>query len=209
MRYIVALTGGIGSGKTTVANAFARKGIDIIDADIISREIVEPGQPALAALSEKFGPHILLPDGALNRKALREIIFNDTEKKQWVNALLHPLVHARTQYLLNLATSPYVLWVVPLLIENGLQTQANRVLVIDVNRDVQRIRTMQRDGVSAEQAENIINAQVPREQRLSYADDIIDNNGAADTIEPRVALLHNSYLKLAAAMPRQDINKNE
>ena len=209
MTYIVALTGGIGSGKTTVSNAFARLGVTLVDADVIARQVVEPATPALNALAEKFGQQILQQDGSLNRPRLREIIFSDGAAKQWVNQLLHPVIQAETQRLINNATTPYVLWVVPLLIENGLQSKANRVLVIDVNQDVQLARTVSRDGVSRQQAENIIAAQVPRQQRLECADDIIDNNGGPETIEPRVASLHSRYLQLAASATRQDINKNE
>jgi len=209
MSYIVALTGGIGSGKSTVANAFARLGVTLVDADVIARQVVEPATPALKALAEKFGRQILQPDGALNRSRLREIIFSDSAAKAWVNQLLHPAIQAETQRLIKDATTPYVLWVVPLLIENGLQTRANRVLVVDVNQDVQLARTISRDGVSRQQAENIIAAQVPRQQRLDCADDIIDNNGGPETIEPRVASLHSHYLELAASATRQDINKNE
>ncbi|NMP27766.1 dephospho-CoA kinase [Rahnella sp. SAP-1] len=209
MSYIVALTGGIGSGKSTVANAFGRLGVPLIDADIIARQVVEPGTPALAALVERFGKQIIENDGSLSRRHLREIIFSNTTEKQWVNQLLHPLIQAETQRLMQTASTPYVLWVVPLLIENGLQARANRVLVVDVSEDVQLSRTISRDGVSRQQAENIIAAQVSRQQRLACADDIIDNNGGPETIEPRVASLHSRYLQLSASATRQDIDKNE
>lgn len=209
MSYVVALTGGIGSGKSTVAESFARRGVSIVDADVIARQVVEPGQPALHELALRFGKNIILHDGSLNRAVLREYIFNDPLAKQWVNQLLHPLIHAKTGQLIRAATTPYVLWVVPLLIENGLQNQANRVLVVDVDEQTQLVRTMQRDGVSRQQAEQILRAQVSRQQRLACADDIIDNNGGAETIEPRVASLHSRYLELAASATRQDIDKNE
>lgn len=209
MSYIVALTGGIGSGKSTVANAFARLGVPLIDADIIARQVVEPATPALSALAERFGKQIIQPDGSLNRSRLREIIFSNGKDKQWVNQLLHPIIQAETQRLIEAASTPYVLWVVPLLIENGLQGRANRVLVVDVSEDVQLARTISRDGVNRQQAASIIAAQASRQQRLDSADDIIDNNGGPETIEPRVASLHSRYLELAASATRQDIDKNE
>src|SRR5476649_253501 len=200
MSYVVALTGGIGSGKSTVAESFARHGVSIVDADVIARQVVEPGQPALHDLAVRLGQQILLPDGSLNRALLREIIFSDPTAKQWVNQLLHPLIHAKTRQFIAAATTPYVLWVVPLLIENGLQKQAIRSACW---------RSMLRDGVDRQQAERILCAQVSHQQRLACADDIIDNNGGAETIEPRVASLHSRYLELAASATRQDIDKNE
>lgn len=120
MRYTVALTGGIGSGKSTVANAFADLGINVIDADIIARQVVEPGRPALRAIAEHFGADMIAADGTLQRRALRERIFANPEEKNWLNALLHPLIQQETQHQIQQATSPYVLWVVPLLVENSL-----------------------------------------------------------------------------------------
>ena len=133
MRYIVALTGGIGSGKSTVANAFADLGINVIDADIIARQVVEPGAPALHAIADHFGANMIAADGTLQRRALRERIFANPEEKNWLNALLHPLIQQETQHQIQQATSPYVLWVVPLLVENSLYKKANRVLVVDVS----------------------------------------------------------------------------
>ncbi|ROR05149.1 dephospho-CoA kinase [Erwinia sp. JUb26] len=202
MPYTVALTGGIGSGKSTVANAFARLGVDIIDADIIARQVVEPGQPALLALHKRFGDDVLLPNGALNRAGLRHIIFSSAEEKNWVNNLLHPLIHAETQRQLALAHSAWCLWVVPLLVENGLQRLADRVLVVDVDRETQLIRTMARDSISREQAENILAAQASREARLAVADDIIDNSASPDEVIARVALLNQRYSALATASDR-------
>ncbi|MFI3310363.1 dephospho-CoA kinase [Ewingella allii] len=209
MSYIVALTGGIGSGKSTVADSFARHGVSIVDADVIARQVVEPGQPALQALIDHFGNEIAHDDGSLNRGALRQKIFTHPEEKQWVNQLLHPLIHARTRELFAAATTPYLLWVVPLLVENGLHSVADRVLVVDVSEQTQLARTIQRDGISLQQAQSILSAQATRQQRLACADDIIDNNGGAETLEPRVASLHSRYLELAASATRQDIDKNE
>lgn len=199
MPYIVALTGGIGSGKSTVANAFARQGIDVVDADIIARQVVEPGQPALALLHGRFGDRVLNADDTLNRAELRHIIFNSADDKLWVNNLLHPLIHTETQRQLALSGSAWCLWVVPLLVENSLQHRANRILVVDVDRETQLVRTMARDNISREQAEKILAAQVTRETRLAAADDIIDNSTSPDEMEANVALLHQRYLALAAA----------
>ncbi|WP_427003847.1 dephospho-CoA kinase [Pantoea eucrina] len=198
MLFTVALTGGIGSGKSTVANAFAALGVEIIDADVIAREVVEPGTPALQAIVKRHGESILTAEGTLYRARLREIIFQQPQEKNWLNQLLHPLINARTQQLRAQASSSYVLWVVPLLIENNLQRQADRVLVVDIDEAVQLQRTRQRDGVSLSQAQRILAAQVSREQRLACADDIIDNSGTPEQVLPRVAELHQRYLRLAA-----------
>nr|WP_318382965.1 dephospho-CoA kinase [uncultured Enterobacter sp.] len=204
MGYTVALTGGIGSGKTTVANAFSRCGVNVVDADIIARQVVEPGNPALTAISAHFGEEIINPDGTLNRRLLRERIFSSPQDKAWLNGLLHPLIHQETQRQIAQATSPYVLWVVPLLVENQLQHRADRVLVIDVSPETQISRTMQRDGVTREHAEHILAAQATREARLAVADDIIDNNGAPDAVASDVARLHAAYLHYASQAVSQE-----
>ncbi|MEH2921681.1 dephospho-CoA kinase [Samsonia erythrinae] len=199
MTYIVALTGGIGSGKSTVADEFAKLGTAIVDADLIARQVVEPGKPALDAIRRRFGNTVLNADGSLNRGALRERIFSSPEEKQWLNNLLHPLIHQETQAQFLAASAPYILWVVPLLVENGLQHQAQRILVVDIDRETQLERTLARDGISRQQAENILAAQATREQRLMYADDIIDNSRGPNALAPLVAELHRHYLELAAA----------
>ncbi len=199
MRYTVALTGGIGSGKTTIADAFAARGVDIVDADAIARQVVEPGQPALAEIQAKFGQAVILSDGRLDRKAMRERIFTSAENKAWLNALLHPLIQQETRRQLALTHSVWCLWVVPLLVENNLQHLANRVLVVDVDRETQLRRTMTRDGISREQAEHILAAQATRERRLAVADDIIDNGGSPESVAARVALLDQHYRRLAGA----------
>ncbi|MGP4128794.1 dephospho-CoA kinase [Pantoea tagorei] len=198
MPYTVALTGGIGSGKSTIANAFAALGVPIIDADVIAREVVEPGSAALQRIAERHGERILTEQGALNRPRLREIIFQSPDEKAWLNNLLHPLINARTQQLKALSTAPYVLWVVPLLVENGLQHQADRVLVVDVDEATQLRRTIQRDGIDRQQAQNILSAQATRSARLAVADDVINNSGTPDEALPQVAALHQRYLALAA-----------
>lgn len=204
MKYTVALTGGIGSGKSTVADTFSRAGITIVDADIIARQVVEPGQPALDLISQHFGRELLLSDGSLNRRALRERIFNSTADKHWLNALLHPLIHQRTHDKIEQATSPYVLWVVPLLVENNLQRKADRVLVVDVPVELQIARTMKRDNASRAHAEQILAAQTSREHRLAIADDVINNDGHPDAIEQHVDNLHRQYLMLATRAAQQE-----
>lgn len=204
MGYTVALTGGIGSGKSTVANAFLKNGVSVVDADVIARQVVEPGAPALRAIAAHFGAEILQPDGTLNRRLLRERIFASPDDKRWLNALLHPLIHEETQRQIAEATSPYVLWVVPLLVENQLHTKADRVLVVDVSPETQISRTMARDGVTREHAEHILAAQATREARLAVADDVIDNNGAPDAVASDVARLHEAYLRYASQVVSQE-----
>ncbi|WP_413595539.1 dephospho-CoA kinase [Citrobacter youngae] len=204
MRYTVALTGGIGSGKSTVANAFADLGINVIDADIIARQVVERGMPALQAIAEHFGSDVIAADGSLQRRILRERIFSDPDEKKWLNALLHPLIQQETQRQFQQATSPYLLWVVPLLVENALYEKADRVLVVDVPPETQLRRTMQRDDVTREHVEQILAAQATREARLAVADDVIDNNGAPDAIVSDVARLHALYLQFASQFVSQE-----
>ncbi|MDI3358888.1 dephospho-CoA kinase [Lelliottia sp. V89_10] len=204
MGYIVALTGGIGSGKSTVADAFSRLGIAIIDADIIARQVVEPHTPGLHAIAAHFGKSVINADGTLNRRLLRERIFSQPAEKAWLNALLHPMIHQETQRQIAGSTSPYVLWVVPLLVENQLQHKADRILVIDVSPETQLQRTMLRDNVSREHAEQILAAQATREARLAVADDVIDNDGAPDRIASDVARLHAQYLTYAAQAVAQE-----
>lgn len=204
MGYTVALTGGIGSGKSTVADEFAHLGVTVIDADIIARQVVEPGTPALLAIAERFGPQMINDDGSLNRRRLRERIFAHSEDKAWLNALLHPLIQQETRRQMQASTSPYLLWVVPLLVENRLTDKADRILVVDVPKEMQIERTIRRDGVSREHAEHILAAQATREQRLAAADDVIENMGSADAVASHVARLHEKYLMLASQAASQE-----
>ena len=204
MRYTVALTGGIGSGKSTVADAFSHLGVNVIDADVIARQVVEPGTPALLAIAARFGQQMINNDGTLNRRSLRERIFAHAEDKTWLNALLHPLIQQETRRQIQAASSPYVLWVVPLLVENNLVANADRVLVVDVAKETQIARTILRDRVSREHAERILAAQATREQRLAAADDVIENMGPPDAIASDVARLHEKYLMLASQAASQE-----
>lgn len=197
MSYIVALTGGIGSGKTTVANLFAELNVPIIDADIIARDVVKPNTPALKQISLHFGPQILNDDGSLNRRKLRDIVFHDEQQKVWLNQLLHPLIQQETLKQFAECKRPYLIWVIPLLIENKLIEYADRILVIDVSRETQIARTMKRDNADRQLTENILNAQVDRETRLSYADDVINNEEPIEHIANIVQQLHLHYLALS------------
>lgn len=202
--YVVAITGGIGSGKTTIANQFAALGIEVVDADVIAREVVEPGSPALAAIVNHFGSDILNAQGELDRRALRERIFNHNEEKSWLNALLHPLIRHEMLRQCAAASSPYCLLVVPLLVENRLTGLADRVLVIDVDEETQIERTCRRDGVSRAQAEAILASQASRAERLAAADDVLDNqSGTSETIQARILALHETYLAFASQQARQ------
>ncbi|WP_305406169.1 dephospho-CoA kinase [Photobacterium leiognathi] len=198
MSLVIGLTGGIGSGKTTVANLFADTyGIDIIDADIVAREVVEPNTFGLNAIIEKCGKEILLEDGTLNRSKLRDAIFSQPELKTWLNNLLHPLIREKMQQGINQSQSPYCLLVVPLMVENNLQTMTHRLLVVDVDEQVQIQRTQQRDNVSIEQIKNILASQASRKQRLDAADDVITNNGDNKALVSQVEQLHLQYLKMS------------
>ena len=199
MTIVIGLTGGIGSGKTTVANVFADYGIDLIDADIIAREVVAVGSVGLARITEKFGNSILLNNGNLDRSQLRTVIFSDPQHKEWLNQLLHPLIREKMLADIDRATSPYCLLIVPLMVENNLQTLTDRLLIVDVDQQTQIMRTQQRDNVSLEQIKSILAAQASRQQRLDAADDIICNNGDNQALLTQVAQLHQHYLALAQA----------
>ncbi|AIN47428.1 dephospho-CoA kinase [Candidatus Palibaumannia cicadellinicola] len=210
MPYVVALTGGIGSGKSTVANIFEALGTPIVDADVISRQIVQPHSKALHFIINRFGSIMLYNNGMLNRTALREQIFSNPEDKVWLNNLLHPIIQQLTEQQIHIsyADAPYVLWVVPLLLENNLQQHADRILVVDVSIEKQITRTLIRDNISNKQVENILSAQISHQQRLYYADDIIDNNRSLEETKKHIIKLNNLYLKLAAFKRKQKQNKD-
>lgn len=196
--FIVGLTGGIGSGKTTVSNIFSTLGVDIIDADIVARQVVEPGSEALAAIVNHFGAEYINQQQQLDRTRLRTRIFNNTADKAWLNNLLHPLIRQKTVALLAAAKSEYCLLVAPLLLENGLNKLVNRVLVVDIDEASQISRTVARDPSSSEEIKRIIASQIPREKRLGFADNIIDNQSTnLAEIHQQVDALHQQYLTLA------------
>ena len=198
MTFVIGLTGGIASGKTTVANLFRDKyAIELVDADIIAREVVEPESEGLKAISTRYGKAILWEDGSLNRAALREIIFADPAEKQWLDALLHPMIRQAMQQQLEQVESDYALLVIPLMVENNLQELADHILVVDVDEELQIQRTINRDGVSREQAESILRSQASRAQRLAIADDVITNSSQNQQLLPQVAKLHQKYLEMS------------
>jgi dephospho-CoA kinase len=197
--FVVGVTGGIGSGKTTVTNLFQQHDIVVVDADVIARHIMDKGGEALAAVIDRYGQQALLEDGTLNRAWLRERIFQHPEDKQWLNELTHPLIRKQILAQLHQAQSPYVILSAPLLVENRLTKLCDRVLVVDVSEATQLERTQQRDDVSADQVQSIMNAQASREQRLQAADNIINNEADEAQLVAQVEKLHELYLRLALA----------
>jgi len=198
MALVIGLTGGIASGKTTVANLFQQQfGIEVVDADVVAREVVEPGSAGLNAIVERFGNQILTPQGSLDRAQLREIIFSQPNEKQWINALLHPMIRQRMQHQLQQVQSAYALLVIPLMVENNLQSLANKVIVVDVEPEIQIARTMHRDGVDAKQAESILASQATREQRLAIADYVIKNSTENQKLLPQITELHQKFLEMS------------
>ncbi|MCX8580152.1 dephospho-CoA kinase [Gilliamella sp. B3482] len=194
MSYIVALSGGIASGKSTIAHLFAQLGVPIIDADIIARQVVEVGTPALEQITKHFSQEILLENGELDRSQLREIIFNNDHERLWLNNLLHPIIAQETQKQFAQQTKPYVIWVVPLLIENNLHQLADRVLMIDIPEALQLERLINRDRISESLAKKMIATQVCLTDRLAFADDIIVNDGDLESLKIQVDNLHKQYL---------------
>jgi dephospho-CoA kinase len=193
----IGLTGGIGSGKTTVADCFAELGIELVDADLAAREVVKPGSPALAEIAARFGEEILLADGSLDRAALRAIVFADQEQRLWLEALLHPLINALLRQQLEACQSDYCLLVSPLLLETSQKELVDRIVVIDVSEQTQLTRTMARDGSDEQTIRGIIAAQIDRQSRLQAADDIIDNEKSVSALKQQVQALHEHYLQLA------------
>ena len=192
---IVGLTGGIGSGKSTVARAFGSLGIGWVDADDVAREVVMPGEPALAAISEHFGNDVLHADGTLNRAALRSIVFDNPVERKWLESVTHPRVRERILVHLERLQrqSPYVLLVSPLLFESGQDKLVDRTVVVDVPVELQLSRTRARDDVSEAQVHAILAAQLPREERLTKANDVIDNSGDHASMMQQVTQLDQHY----------------
>jgi len=198
----VALTGGIASGKSTVADLFAALGVPVIDTDLIARQVVEPGQPALREVVDAFGPGVLDDQGQLDRRRMREHIFSDPGAKQRLEAILHPAIRREMERQSLAAGGPYQLLVIPLLTEGGRRDHVDRVLLVDVPEEVQVERLTQRDRVTAEQAQASLRAQATRAERLTMADDVILNTGRIDELRAKVAALHEKYLGLAGVGSR-------
>lgn len=195
--YLVGLTGGIASGKTAVSNLFAAHDIDVIDADVISREVVLPGSAALAQISERHGADILLDNNSLNRAKLRKIIFANDDERHWLESLLHPLIQTSIQEQVAQADSRYALLVSPLLLETQQHQRCDRILLIDVPVSIQIDRAVKRDQNNEDQIRRIIATQMAREERKKRADDIIDNSGALKDLEGHVTRLHQQYLNFS------------
>ena len=207
MTYVVGLTGGIGSGKSTIAELFAELGVPVIDADIVARQIVEKGSPLLQQIVAHFGTEMLLENGELNRAALRKKVFHHETEKQWLNQLLHPAI--RTEMLNQLAQQrePYCIFMVPLLIENKLTALCQRILVVDVSKQTQMTRASQRDNNQLALIKNIMQSQVSRSERLQHADDVIHNDAdlseSLPQLKQKVLDLHHLYLQLAEKFNEQ------
>ncbi|MBI0028318.1 dephospho-CoA kinase [Gilliamella sp. B14448G7] len=194
MPYIVALSGGIASGKSTIANLFAQLGVPIIDADVIARQVVEIGTDAYKVIVKHFSQEILLPNNEIDRSQLRDIIFNNDHERLWLNNLLHPIIQEQTQIQIARQTAAYVIWVVPLLVENNLHNLADRVLMVDTPEQLQLERLIQRDNIDESLAKKMISSQISSQKRLMYADDIIVNNGDLTSLTAQVNKLHQQYL---------------
>ena len=195
--YVVGLTGGIGSGKSTIAKFFMEKNIALVDADQLARQVVSQGTPALSKITDKFGPRILKEDGLMDRKILREIVFNDKTAKIWLEELLHPLIKEALVKFIGAADSKYLILESPLLLETNQHNLVDRILVVDVSETTQLKRTFKRDGGSKSTIKAIMNSQLSRTDRLGKADDIVNNERPADSIKKELESLHTKYISLA------------
>ena len=201
-QFSIGLTGGIGSGKSTVADLFAARGAAIIDTDLIAHQLTAPAGLAIAPIRSAFGDAFINADGALDRAKMREAVFSDPSKKKQLEAILHPLIRAETERAAREAIGDYVIFVVPLLVESGTWVRrVSRVLVVDCPEETQRQRVMQRSRLSEEQVRAIMASQVPRATRLAAADDVILNDGDPALLPANVDRLHTKYRALAAAAP--------
>jgi dephospho-CoA kinase len=196
-RLRIGLTGGIASGKSTVAHRFTDLGISVIDADAAARAVVAPNTPGLAQVIERFGPGILAENGELDRRALRDLIFRDPGSRRDLESVLHPLIRADMEKSADQAVGPYLVMAIPLLIENGPSDRVDRILVVDVDEAVQLQRLMERDGCTSEQARAILASQAARSARLAAADDVLLNAGTVTDLRQAVDRLHERYLRLA------------
>ncbi len=203
--YVVGLTGGIGSGKSTVADLFVARGAALVDTDAIAHELAAPGGGALPAIRARFGDGVLRADGGLDRAAMRRLVFSDPGARQALEAILHPLIRAESERRCAAATSPYVILAVPLLVESGgYRERCDRILVVDCEPAVQVARVMARSGLPEAEVRAILAAQAGRAQRLAAADDVIDNSGTPAALPGQVAALHHAYL--AAALTKVKAN---
>ncbi|MBU4498742.1 MAG: dephospho-CoA kinase [Thiobacillus sp.] len=201
--FVVGMTGGIGSGKSTVADAFAALGVPVIDTDVIARELTAPGGVALQAIRAAFGETLMQADGTLDRVALRRRVFADAAARHQLEAILHPAIRQRVEQTLAHLTARYALLVVPLLVETGAYRDVlNRILVVDCPEEIQIARVMSRSGLARDEAKAILAVQAMRAERLAVADDVILNTASIEDLNAKVADLHQGYLELAAeSMP--------
>ena len=197
-KFIVGLTGGMGSGKTSVANAFAARGASIIDTDAIAHQLTAPGGIAIPAITRNFGKTMLTQQGAMDRAKMRSLIFSDARKKMLLESILHPMIRAEVAKQTELASGFYVIHVVPLLVESS-RWKFSRVLVIDCDEDQQIQRVMQRDGLTEALTKSIIAQQATRQQRLAIATDVLQNQGAFETLIPEIDRLHKLYCQLSSS----------
>lgn len=195
--FTVALTGGIASGKSAVEQRFAARGIEIIDADQVAREVVAIGTPGLAEIADAFGTGVLAADGSLDRQKMRRHVFTDAASRRRLEAIIHPRVRRAMMHRTGEVRSAYGMLVIPLFVESGEYDWVDRVLVVDVPRMMQVTRLLARDGISRELVESMLDAQATREQRLAIADDVIDNSGDLGALDEAVEALHRKYLALA------------
>lgn len=195
---VVALTGGIGSGKSTVSDRLAALGVPVIDADLLARKLTEPGNATLDRITQAFGSGILNQDGSLDRAALRRIAFADEAARRRLEEILHPRIRALMEQRLSQLDTPYALLVIPLLFETGQTDLADRILVVDVPEEVQIRRVQQRSGLELAEIRRILASQSERSVRRQRADDLIDNSGDRESLDARVDELHRRYLDLAA-----------
>jgi len=195
---VVGLTGGIGSGKSTVANLFANLGVPIIDADLVAREVTQPNQPAFASIIKHFGTDILLPNGTLDRTKLRNIIFANAKQRLWLEHLLHPRIREEMNIQINKLSSPYCIAVIPLLLEVEFYSFINRILVVDAPEQAQIQRVMIRDEAMQPDIEAILKTQASRQDRKAHAHDIITNDGVMDDLVPQVKKLHEKYSQMGS-----------
>ena len=199
MTFIVGLTGGIGSGKSAAAKLFEELGAAVVDTDAIAHELTAPGGAAVAPIRAAFGDEVVAPNGALERPAMRRKVFADAQAKGRLEAILHPMIRAEADRRSAAVRAPYVVLVVPLLVESGgYRSRVQRVTVVDCPEEVQVARVMSRSGLSAEEARAIMAPQVSREARLAVADDVIDNGGELAELRPQIEALHRRYLEMAA-----------
>ena len=198
MALAIGLTGGIGSGKTTVAGLFTLQGAGLVDADEISHRLTTPAQPAVAEIARKFGPQFVATDGSLDRRRMRNLVFADPSARQDLEAILHPLIRQEIAQQVRESKAPYIVVVVPLLLETGTyRSELHRILVVDCAPETQICRVMARSGLSRDEVLSILASQVSRQERLRMADDVIHNDNGLEALEAQIIPLHVRYLGLA------------